>query len=180
MGTIHVQNEKTKKSTKSSDLCPGDTAYFTGSPECEPKSVAMSHPSTSESLSNDMGAVPSQFETRPTPGSATEARLVLEMRHAESGDSRQIPMGYSLRVALLGPIELIRRGDWRSAAVSVLLPVVGQLLLAPTANRAYVKLLVRRGYRAVSREPGQISRIEWMLGLQLPRYAGRSSGKAAD
>lgn len=139
----------------------------------------MRHPSSSESLSNDMGPVASQFEARPTAGSAADAPPVLELRHAESGDSRQIAIGYSLRVALLGPIELIRRGDWRSTAVSLLLPVVGQLLLAPTANRTYVKLLVRRGYRAVSREPGQVSRIEWMLGLQLPRYAGRSS-KSAD
>ena len=139
----------------------------------------MSHPSTSESLSNDLGVVPSQFKAQPMPGAAAETRSMLELRHAVTGDSRHIAMGYSLRVALLGPIELIRRGDWRGTAVSMLLPIAGQLLLAPTANRSYVKLLVRRGYRAVSREPGQISRIEWMLGLQLPRYAGRSS-KSAD
>lgn len=160
-------------------MCPGDTAFFTGSPACESKNIAMSHPSSSESLSSDMGVVANPLEAQPATGSKADARPVLELRHAESGDSRQIDIGYSLRVALLGPIELIRRGDWRNAAVSVLLPVVGQLLLAPTANRAYVKLLVRRGYRAVSREPGQVSRIEWMLGLQLPRYTGRNS-KSAD
>lgn len=105
--------------------------------------------------------------------------MTLEMRHPTRGDSRQVAPGYSVRVLLLGPIELIRRGDWTLAAVSVLLPIVGQIFLAPTANRSYLKLLVRRGYRAVSREPGQVSRVEWELGMQLPRYTGRSS-KSAD
>jgi len=103
---------------------------------------------------------------------------MLEMRHPAHGDSCQVSLGYSVRVLLLGPIELIRRGDWRLVAVSVLLPIAGQIFLASTANRAYLKLLVRRGYRAVSREPGQISRVEWALGIQLPRYVGRSSKSA--
>jgi hypothetical protein len=57
--------------------------------------------------------------------------------------------------------------------------VLGQLLVAPSANRTYLKLLLRRGFRAVSTTPGHVSRVEWQLGLQLPRYTGRSS-KSAD
>jgi hypothetical protein len=101
------------------------------------------------------------------------------MRHPLTGDRAGVSLGYSLPVLLLGPIELIRRRDWPRVVVSLLLPIVGQICLAPFANRAYLKRLVRQGFRAVSSEPGQISRIEWQLGMQLPRYAGRSN-KSAD
>ncbi|MEY4906691.1 MAG: hypothetical protein RL260_409 [Pseudomonadota bacterium] len=100
------------------------------------------------------------------------------MRHPATDDRVEVSLGYSLRVLLLGPIELVRRGDWRLAAVSLLLPIAGQIFLAPTAYRSYLKLLVRRGYRAVSTAPGQISRIEWQLGMLLPRYTGRSTKPA--
>lgn len=115
---------------------------------------------------------------RSTSQAQPASGLPLEMRHPTRGDSRYVEPGYSVRVLLLGPIELIRRRDWTLAAVSVLLPIAGQIFLAPTANRSYLKLLVRRGYRAVSREPGQVSRVEWQLGMQLPRYTGRSSKSA--
>jgi hypothetical protein len=118
------------------------------------------------------------------PVSSTESiqsdtSLTLQMRHPTTGKSVQVPLGYSRRVLLLGPIELVRRGDWRLVVVSLLVPVIGQILLAPTANRSYLQLLVRRGFRAVSAQPGQVSRIEWTLGMQLPRYTGRSSRSAA-
>ena len=113
------------------------------------------------------------------PTSPPAAGMTLQMRHPSTGDRVEASLGYSLPVLLLGPIELIRRRDWPLAAVSVLLPIVGQICLAPIANRAYLKRLVRQGFRAVSGEPGQISRIEWQLGMQLPRYTGRSS-KSAD
>jgi hypothetical protein len=102
----------------------------------------------------------------------------LQMRHPATGESVHVQLGYSLPVLLLGPIELARRRDWPLVAVSVLLPIVGQIFLAPTAYRSYLKLLVRRGYRAVSTEPGQISRIEWQISMLLPRYTGRSTKPA--
>lgn len=101
------------------------------------------------------------------------------MRHPVTGARAQVPLGYSLPVLLLGPIELVRRRDWPLAAVSVLLPIVGQICLAPFANRIYLKRLVGQGFRVLGGEPGQTSRIEWQLGMQLPRYTGRSS-KSAD
>jgi len=107
------------------------------------------------------------------------AGVTLLMRHPSTGESVQVPLGYSVPVLLLGPLVLFRRGDWRLAVVSLLLPIVGQILLAPTANRSYLKLLVRRGFRAVSTEPGHVSRAEWTLGMQIPRYTARSSKSAA-
>ena len=111
--------------------------------------------------------------------SASDTPLVLQMRHPVTGQRQDVPIGFSLPVALLGPIELARRRDWTSLAISVALPLLGQWLLAPSANRTYLKLLLRRGFRAVSTTPGHVSRIEWQLGMQLPRYSGRSS-KSAD
>ena len=113
-----------------------------------------------------------------TESIASDTSLALQMRHPTCGQSVQASLGYSWRVLLLGPIELVRRGDWRLVAVSLLLPILGQILLAPTANRSYLQWLVRRGFRAVSAHPGQVSRIEWALGIQLPRYTGRSSRSA--
>ena len=109
----------------------------------------------------------------------SDASLVLQMRHPATGQRQDVPIGFSLPVALLGPIELARRRDWTSLAISVALPVLGQLLLAPSANRTYLKLLLQRGFRAVSTTPGHVSRIEWQLGMQLPRYSGRSSKSEA-
>ncbi|WP_310462697.1 hypothetical protein [Sphaerotilus sp.] len=107
-----------------------------------------------------------------------QPNTTLQMRHPVTGENLLVSMGYAWSVLLLGPIELVRRRDWPLAAVSVLLPILGQILLAPWANRAYLKRLLRRGFRAVSTEPGHVSRIEWQLGMQLPRYTGRSSKSA--
>ncbi|WP_293999083.1 hypothetical protein [Sphaerotilus sp.] len=115
----------------------------------------------------------------PSPGSPQAVSRTLQMRHPATGESVQVPLGYSLPVLLLGPIELARRRDWPLVAVSVLLPIVGQIFLAPIANRSYLKRLLRQGFRAVSPSPGYIGRIEWQLGMLLPRYTGRSN-KSAD
>ncbi|MEX8495799.1 hypothetical protein [Sphaerotilus sp.] len=119
-----------------------------------------------------MKPAPSEFPAAPP-------NTTLQMRHPATGKSLLVSTGYAWQVLLLGPIELVRRRDWRLVAVSVLLPVLGQILLAPWANRAYLQLLLRRGFRAVSTTPGHVSQIEWQLGMQLPRYTGRSS-KSAD
>ena len=55
----------------------------------------------------------------------------------------------------------------------LLLPLLGQALLAPQANRRHLRRLVARGYRAVSTVPGRVSHVEWALGMQIPRYSGR-------
>lgn len=47
--------------------------------------------------------------------------------------------------------------------------------MATRINRMQLKNLLARGYRVVSHTPGMISAAEWVLGLQLPRYAGRST-----
>lgn len=125
------------------------------------------NPTPSSSLSDDL-------VVRPARAAQSNAGLVL-LRHPSTGESVQVPLGYSVPVLLLGPFVLFRRGDWRSAVVSLLLPIVGQIMLAPTANRSHLKLLLRRGFRAVSTEPGHVSRLEWELGMQLPRYTGRST-----
>lgn len=132
----------------------------------------MNPTTSSESLAND--PVPS-----PSPVVPPKTGLTLQMRHPSTGESVQVPVGYSVPVLLLGPIVLLQRRDWRSAAVSLLVPILGQILLAPTANRSYLKLLVRRGFRAISVEPGYVSRVEWELGMQIPRYTARSSKSAA-
>jgi hypothetical protein len=115
----------------------------------------------------------------PTPASASTAvspeRLRLLMKHPQTGDQQVVPIGYSVPVLLAGPIPLLRRRNWGLAAVCVLLPIVGQILLAPQANKLHIRHLLRRGYRAVSTEPGRVSHIEWLLGMQLPRYAGRKT-----
>lgn len=126
------------------------------------------NPTPSPSLSDDL-------VVRPARTVQPNAGLMLLLRHPSTGESMQVPLGYSVPVLLLGPFVLFRRGDWRSAVVSLLLPIVGQVMLAPTANRSHLKLLLRRGFRAVSTEPGHVSRIEWELGMQLPRYTGRST-----
>jgi hypothetical protein len=123
--------------------------------------------------------LPSDLVRGTNPPLKSETSLTLHMRHPATGESREVSLGYCVPVLLLGPLVLLRRGDWRLAAVSLLLPIIGQICLAPTANRSYLKLLIRRGFRAVSAEPGQVSRIEWQLGMQLPRYTGRSSKPAA-
>ncbi len=115
---------------------------------------------------------------RVSDAPAVQPNTTLQMRHPVTGENLLVSMGYAWSVLLLGPIELVRRRDWPLAAVSVLLPILGQILLAPWANRAYLKRLLRRGFRAVSTEPGHVSRIEWQLGMQLPRYTGRSSKSA--
>jgi hypothetical protein len=103
----------------------------------------------------------------------------LELRHPRTGDSVIVPVGFSLPVALLGPIPLLMRRSWRLAAlttvVSVALPVAGQIFMATRINRMLVKNLLARGYRAVGTTPGMVSAAEWVLGFQLPRYAGRST-----
>lgn len=120
---------------------------------------------------------PNTPDAVPPPG-ASNAPLVLQMRHPTTGQRQDVSVGFSLPVALLGPIELARRRDWPSLAISLVLPVLGQLLLASSANRTYLKLLLQRGFRAVSTTPGHVSRIEWQLGMQLPRYSPRSSRSA--
>ncbi|WP_338416211.1 hypothetical protein [uncultured Sphaerotilus sp.] len=121
------------------------------------------------------GDQPSTFSdpSRPTIGAP-----ILLMRHPQTGETVEVPIGYSWPVLLFGPVVLARRRDWRLALVCLLLPLVGQVFLARTANRAYLNQLLRRGFRAVSTERGRVSQIEWQLGMQLPRYTGRSSRSA--
>ena len=97
----------------------------------------------------------------------------LMLRHPVSGKERFVPIGYSRRVLFLGPLALAGRGDWALALVCIAVPVLGQILLAPVANKFHLKRLVRAGFRAVSTEPGRISLAEWRLGMQIPRYTGR-------
>ena len=60
------------------------------------------------------------------------------------------------------------------------LPLIGQMLLAPSANRRFLLRLLRQGYRAVRTRPGQVSHAEWLLGMQLPRHESRrASGEAS-
>jgi hypothetical protein len=102
----------------------------------------------------------------------------LMLRHPVTDERVRLTLGFSRPVLLLGPIELGRRRDWLRMAISLLLPIAGQILLAPTANRAYLKLLLHRGFRVVSTAPGHVSRIEWQIGMQLPRYTGRKTPSA--
>lgn len=108
-------------------------------------------------------------------GSAQADRLRLLMKHPKTGDQQIIPIGYSVPVLLAGPVPLLLRRNWGLAALCIVLPILGQILLAPHANRLHIRHLLKRGYRAVSTEPGRVSHIEWLLGMQLPRYGGRRS-----
>lgn len=112
--------------------------------------------------------------TDPAAPARTE-RLHLLMKHPETGAQQVVPIGYSVPVLLAGPVPLLLWRNWRLAALCVVLPILGQILLAPHANRLHIRHLLKRGYRAVSTEPGRVSHIEWVLGMQLPRYGGRRS-----
>ncbi|MFM2053676.1 MAG: hypothetical protein RL456_1713 [Pseudomonadota bacterium] len=99
----------------------------------------------------------------------------LLLRHPASGDERRVRIGFSVPVLLLGPFALAARRQWLPALGAVLLPVAGQILLAPVANKMLLRQCLRRGYRVVSSGQGQISQAEWHLGMQLPRYSGRKA-----
>lgn len=121
--------------------------------------------------SADMPSVPVPPAPAPMPGSGMPRELL--MRHPRTGEERIAPVGYAWSVLLAGPFVLARRGDWSMALVCLLLPLLGQALLAPQANRRHLRRLVARGYRAVSTVPGRVSHVEWALGMQIPRYSGR-------
>lgn len=112
--------------------------------------------------------------------SALASRCPLLMRHPLTGRDELVSIGYSRAVLLLGPIELARRGDWAMVLFCLALPLIGQMLLAPSANRRFLLRLLRQGYRAVRTRPGQVSHAEWLLGMQLPRHESRrASGEAS-
>lgn len=96
------------------------------------------------------------------------------MRHPDSGREVLVPIGFSPAVFLFGPLVWLVRRNWVLAATCVLLPLVGQVALAYCGDRLQVRGLVRKGYRAVGDEPGDITRKERMLRMSLPRYRERS------
>lgn len=104
---------------------------------------------------------------------ASEHRCQLLMRHPRTGRDELLSLGYSRAVLLLGPIELARRGDWAMVLFCLVVPLIGQILLAPSANRRFLMRLLRQGYRAVRTRPGLVSHAEWLLGMQLPRHDSR-------
>jgi len=95
------------------------------------------------------------------------------MRHPDSGQEHEVVVGPSRAVLLLGPLELARRGDWGLMLLCIVLPVIGQVMAAPMANKRHLRRLIRDGYRAISPRPGHVSHAEWILGLHIPRYSGR-------
>lgn len=101
------------------------------------------------------------------------------MKHPRTGSTAVAPIGFSVPVLFFGPVPILMRGNMRLALITTLawvgLPVAGAIFMAYHANRMHLKDLLRWGFCAVSNEPGMISRIEWMLGLQLPRYRGRKA-----
>jgi hypothetical protein len=105
--------------------------------------------------------------------SASGYRCQLLMRHPQAARDEPVHIGYSRAVLLLGPVELARRGDWAMVLFCLALPLIGQILLAPSANRRFLVRLLRQGYRAVRTRPGQVSHAEWRLGMQLPRHEPR-------
>lgn len=130
------------------------------------------NPRRTKASEDDQPSTFSDAASRPT------GPPILLMRHPETGDTVQAPIGYSWQVLLFGPVVLALRREWRLALMCLLLPLVGQVLLAWTVNRTCLNHLLRRGFRAVSTERGHVSQIEWQLGMQLPRYTGRSSKSA--
>jgi hypothetical protein len=107
---------------------------------------------------------------------ASKPSNILRLKHPHTGRNAQAPLGYSIPVALLGPLPLLWRRSWPLALctllVSVALPVVGQLYMASLVNRLHLQRLLRRGYRAQGRFPGEVSTVEWNLGIKIPRYRG--------
>ena len=77
--------------------------------------------------SADMPSVP--VPPAPMPGSGVPRELL--MRHPRTGEERIAPVGYAWSVLLAGPFVLARRGDWAMALACLLLPLLGQALLAP-------------------------------------------------
>lgn len=80
-----------------------------------------------------------------------------------------------MAVLLLGPLVWLGRRNWLLAATCVLLPLVGQVALAYCGDRLQVRGLVRKGYRAVGDEPGDITGKERLLRMNLPRYRERTT-----
>lgn len=113
---------------------------------------------------------------RPTARPPARKLPPLMMRHPRTDHCTEVPLGYSLPVALFGPLPLMLRRDWPLAGltlvVSVLLPVLGQITMGRYTNRMHIRNLLRRGYRAAGRAPGEVSAAEWALGMSLPRYRG--------
>lgn len=100
----------------------------------------------------------------------------LRLRHPQSGQVLLLPLGYSLSTALFGPLPWLWRRCWRLAGlvalVAIVLPLLGQVLMAAHVQRLYLRHLLRDGWRAWSRWRGDVSAVEWRLGLSLPRDRG--------
>lgn len=111
---------------------------------------------------------------------AGEQGRSIRLRQPESGRVIVLPLGYSWATALLGPLPWLLRGCWRLAGLvtlaTVVLPLLGQMLLAAHVQRLYLRQLLRQGWRAWSRWRGDVSAVEWRLGLSLPR--DRNNGKS--
>lgn len=133
-------------------------------------------------LSQDDSAFESKYgaDADKDEGSATvdvsKPSNILRLKHPYTGRHAQAPLGYSVPVALLGPLPLLWRRNWPLALctllVSVALPLAGQLYTASLANRLHLQRLLRQGYRAQGRFPGEVSTVEWNLGIKIPRYRG--------
>lgn len=102
----------------------------------------------------------------------------LRLRHPSSGKVIVLPLGYSLPTAFLGPLPWLFSGRWRIAGLvalaTVALPLLGQVLLAAHVQRLHLRQLLRQGWRAWSRYRGDVSAVEWRLGLSIPRDRGPS------
>lgn len=118
-------------------------------------------------------AEPPMTSSPPAPAAAAAAPKRLLMRHPASGRECHAPIGYAWPVLLFGPLAMARRRDWSGALVCLVLPLAGQILMAPRANRRHLRRLIAQGYRAVSTAPGRVSHAEWLLGMQIPRYSSR-------
>ncbi len=94
-----------------------------------------------------------------------------------TGEERIAPVGYAGSVPLAGLLAPARRGDWSMALACLLLPLLGQALLAPQANRRHLRRLVARlpARRAWSRAASVMWNGRWACRSRATAVVERTS-----
>lgn len=109
----------------------------------------------------------------PTSTAHQPFPMFIEMRHPITGKERRVDIGFSRAVLLWGPLALAKKGDWIGVLACIAMPLAGQIMLAPVANKRHLRRLIAEGYYAVSNTRGHISHAEWLMCERIPRYRNR-------
>jgi uncharacterized membrane protein len=76
------------------------------------------------------------------------------LKHTDSGLTKEVPVGISITVILLGFIIPLIRGDIKGAIIGVIFAffmwIPGNIIFAIIYNKMYIKDLLEKGYRPAS------------------------------